>query len=81
MSRAPRWRGPEADRDARWSDARWSAVSVTVDDGLTYRVLRSDEHNLYRGLCDAYPNLSWQADNADDALNGIRRQVHERARP
>lgn len=69
MSRASRRRGPEAGRDAKWS-----AVSVTVDDdGLTYRVLRSDEHNLYRGLCDAYPNLSWQADNADDALNGIRR--------
>ena len=75
MSRAPRWRGPETDRDARWS-----AVSVTVDDdGLTYRVLRSDEHNAYRGLCDTYPNLSWQADNANDALNGIRRLVHERA--
>ena len=77
MSRASRRRGPEAGRDAKWS-----AVSVTVDDdGLTYRVLRSDEHNLYRGLCDEYPNLSWQADNADAALNGIRRQVHERARP
>lgn len=75
MSRAPRQRDPRTRRDGDWS-----AVRVTVDDqGVTYRVLWSAEYCVYLGLCDSYPRLSWQAENVDDALDGIRRQVQERA--
>ena len=33
---------------------------------------------MYLGVCDSYPRLSWQADNDNDALDGIRRQVQQR---
>ncbi len=72
MSRAPR-------EPARWvtRNAHWSMVSETIDEhGLTYRVLWSAETWMYLGLCDAYPNLSWQAANQVDALDGIRQQVY-----
>ena len=72
MSRSPRRRHPSAT-----PDAGWATVGVSVDDdGHTYRVLWSAECHMYRGLCDTYPALSWQAATEGDALDGIRSQVH-----
>lgn len=74
MSRAPRRPDPKVHRDAHWSQVR-----ETVDEhGVTYRVLWSAESGMYLGVCDSYPRLSWQADNDNDALDGIRRQVQQR---
>lgn len=75
MSRSPRGRALRVDRDADWS-----VVSETADDhGVVYRVLWSADSWMYLGLCDSYPHLSWQATTEDGALNGIRRQVRQRA--
>lgn len=77
MSRAPRrW------ERAAYRDADWAEFDVVSDDhGVTYRVLWSAEYWMHLGLCDAHPTLSWQAQTADDALDGIRRQVQDRAAP
>lgn len=77
MSRRPRGRALRVGRDADWS-----AVSETVDDdGLVYRVLWSADLWMYLGVCDTYPEMSWQAATEEDALTGIRRQVRRRADP
>lgn len=78
MSRAPRRGRPRPTH----RDADWSEVNVTSDDhGVTYRVLWSAERWMYLGVCDAHPTLSWQAQTADAALDGICRRVHEHRSP
>ena len=71
MSSSPRRRALGIHRDADWS-----VVSETTDDhGVNFRVLWSADSWLYLGVCDSYPNLSWQAATAEEALAGIPRQA------
>jgi hypothetical protein len=42
-----------------------------------YRVLWSPEDAEFVGLCTEFPSLSWLAPTQDEALDGIRKVVHE----
>ena len=43
----------------------------------TYRVTWSDEDGEFVGTSDGLPSLSWLAATTDDAMDGIRRLVHD----
>jgi len=45
-----------------------------------FHVHYSEEDNLYVGLCDGYPILSWWTSTPAGALEGIRMLVDEHER-
>lgn len=46
-------------------------------DGITYKVIWSEEDKEFVGLCEEFPSLSWLADTQDEALQGIKKLVEE----
>ncbi|MDY6917878.1 MAG: type II toxin-antitoxin system HicB family antitoxin [Chloroflexota bacterium] len=50
---------------------------VAAIDRYTYRVFWSDDDGEFVGLCAEFPSLSWLAESAPAAFDGIRGVVRE----
>ncbi|MDD5093624.1 MAG: toxin-antitoxin system HicB family antitoxin [Dehalococcoidia bacterium] len=50
------------------------------NDGYSYRVIWSIDHEKYIALCAEFPDLSWFAEDLESAFKGIRKLVADTVR-